>query len=54
VCKWVGEHPHRGKGEEGWDGEFEEEKLGRGKAFEMQINKITKKIFFSLKRKRNP
>jgi hypothetical protein len=26
----VGEHPHRDKGKEKWDGGFVEEKLGRG------------------------
>jgi hypothetical protein len=34
----VEEHPHRGKGEGGWDGEFVKGKPGI--AFEMQINKI--------------
>jgi hypothetical protein len=35
VGGWVGEHPHRGKGEAGWDGRFEAGRQGRGTTFEM-------------------
>jgi hypothetical protein len=35
VGRWVEEHPHRGKGEEGGDRGLVEGKLGRGITFEM-------------------
>jgi len=35
VGGWVGEHPHRSRGEVGWENRFLEGKLGRGIAFEM-------------------
>ena len=38
----MGEHPHRGKGEQGWHGDFVEGKLGKG-TLEMSVNKITNK-----------
>lgn len=41
---WVGrEHPHRGRGGEmGWG--FSKRRAGKGKAFEMQIKKVAKKL----------
>jgi hypothetical protein len=33
--EWVGEHPHRSRGEGEWDREFAEGKLGRGITLEM-------------------
>ena len=42
MSEWVGEHPHRGKGEQGWHGDFVEGKLGKG-TLEMSVNKITNK-----------
>jgi len=35
VAKWLGEHPHRSRGEGKWDRGVEEGKLGKGITFEM-------------------
>jgi hypothetical protein len=40
---WVGEHPHRVRGEGKWDREFPEGRPGKGITFEMQIKKISNK-----------
>ena len=41
--RWVGEHPHGGRGRGEWNGGFSEGKPGRGITLDIQINKKTKK-----------
>lgn len=43
-----GELPHRSSGEGRWDRGFAEEKMGKGRTFEMQTNKISnlKKLLY--------